>query len=297
METTTPGKWLKLSINCPETVLDAASDILGVLSGSGVEQSPVEQNMSTLTAFFRLGKEASRQHILDQISAALKELFDLYNLAAPVPDCSLIDDQDWATSWQQFFKPFSLVPGLVVKPSWEKYQPRAGEKVIELDPGRAFGTGQHASTRLALQFIVDRCRHNNVKRMLDVGTGTGILAMAAALSGAETVVAVDNDTDAVHAARENITVNGLQHRITVCATGIADMNGTFDLVCANIIHDVLVDLAPALAVRLAPGGCLVLAGILRGTQQRHILEVYEQLGMRFEQSASEDEWTALLFTA
>jgi len=209
----------------------------------------------------------------------------------------MINDEDWSTSWQQFFKPFAIIPGLIIKPSWESYEKKTDEQMIELDPGMAFGTGQHASTRLALGLIHDCFQKQPPKNVLDIGTGTGILAMAAVLFGAADGVAIDNDSEAVRVAIENITDNNLQQKINTSAAGLADITGSFDLICANIVHDVLVDLAPNIGRLLSPGGKLVLAGILRGPQEESIIEVYQQMNINLLKTAHEDEWTALLLRA
>lgn len=297
MNDQTSPKWLRISLNCPETVLEAISDLIGVVSGSGVEQTPVREGTSTITGFFRLDQGKSREQILDRLEEEITPLFQLYRLTAPEPVCSTMDDEDWSTSWQQFFKPFAIIPGLVIKPSWESYEPKPDEQVIEMDPGMAFGTGQHASTRLALGLIHDSFQENSPKKALDVGTGTGILAMAAMLFGAEQVVAIDNDLEAVRVATENIANNNLQHQINTSATELADIRGSFDLVCANIVHDVLVDMAPTIARLLSPGGRLVLAGILCGSQEESIIDIYRQLNINLLTTAHEDEWASLLLTA
>jgi ribosomal protein L11 methyltransferase len=207
---------------------------------------------------------------------------------------TLMADQDWATSWQQYFKPFEIVSGLVIKPSWEEYLPSPGQHILELDPGMAFGTGQHASTRMALALIKKSMEEAIPQQALDVGTGTGILAMAAALFGAGQVIAIDNDPDAAVVARENIEKNRLEERIEVSTTPVAQIQGTFQLVCANIVHDVLVEMAPVLAELTAAGGDLVLAGILSGAQEEHILAVYHPLGLHLCDRQYQEEWVALL---
>ncbi len=290
------SQWLAISLKCPENILEPIIDILGVLSGSGVEQTPVADNTSTITAFFKLEDE-SAQAVRQRIMPAVEQIFTLYDLKPPAPQCSLLDDQDWATSWQQFFKPFAIIPGLVIKPSWEAYIPEPGEQIIEMDPGRAFGTGQHASTKMALALIHRCCQNHAPEQVLDVGTGTGILAMAAVLFGAKQVVAIDNDPVAVQVATDNIAANNLTAQISCCATDLADIDGRFSLICANIIHDVLVDLAPELTRRLTADGHLVLAGILRGDQEANIARVYCKLGTSLVHTSYEDEWASLLLKA
>ncbi|HFQ88596.1 MAG TPA: methyltransferase domain-containing protein, partial [Desulfobulbus sp.] len=172
--------------------------------------------------------------------------------------------------------------------------PGPGQQVLEMDPGMAFGTGQHASTRMALALVTATCRDQRPAAVLDVGTGTGILAMAAVLFGAGEAVAIDNDPEAVRVAAGNIRVNRLQDRIRVSGDTLDDCRGPFPLVCANIVHDVLVEMAPAFRRLLAPGGRIVLAGILAGEQEESIGRAYGRLGLQPVRSLHSDEWAALL---
>ena len=297
--TGTGRQWLKITFACPAVLLEAAGDLLAVLSGSGVEQSPPTAEGAAVSGFFELRDEGDAhpperaEAVVGLVEARMAELFALYRQEPVRATHTLLADEDWATSWQQYFKPFAIVPGLVIKPSWEAYAPAAGERVIEMDPGMAFGTGQHASTRMALGLITARLEQGARARALDVGTGTGILAMAAALFGCTEVLAVDNDPDAVAVARQNVAHNHLGARIELAATPVAEIRGSFQLVAANIVHDVLVDLAPDLTRLTAPGGSLVLAGILNGGQEAHIVQVYAALGCRVHARRSQDEWVAL----
>ena len=301
--TESQNQWLKITFFCPIELLETASDLLGVLSGTGVEQSPETDAGATISGFFQLGTHAddpqnppiTSDAVMAETTRAVTELFALYNKDVPEMTTTLLADEDWATSWQQYFKPFAIVPGLVIKPSWEEYCPQQGEQVIEMDPGMAFGTGQHASTRMALALIQESMALIGASEALDVGTGTGILAMAALLFGAHQAVAIDNDPDAVRVALENISQNQLGERIAVSTTPVEQIRDTFPLVIANIVHDVLVDMAPTLTRLTAPGGHLVLAGILSGTQEKNIIALYEQSGYKLLNSMYQEEWVALQF--
>ena len=288
--------WLKLSLDCPSTMIESVSDLMGILSGTGVEIS-ADTEPQQVRGFFPLAQNSVREQeaIISRVTAALTDLFSLYDQEMPSLQMETMADEDWATSWQQFYTPFAIIPGLVIKPSWEEYQPAAGEKVIELDPGQAFGTGQHASTRMALSLTRECCLSVAPVRVLDVGTGTGILAMAAALFGAAGVLAIDNDPQAVRVARENIARNRLQDRITIEETPLEKIQGSFDLILANIVHDVLQAMAPALRNLLAPSGHIVLSGILTGAQEENIVRVYEGLGLSHRHTLHDEEWTALAF--
>ena len=289
-------QWLKVSFPCPEIVVEAASDLLGVLSGSAVEQSPMKNGLSTISGFFQLSSSEEPEEILKRLEPALAELFAAYNLPLPLLEQELLADEDWATSWQQFFTPFAIVPDLIIKPSWEQYTAQPGEQVLEIDPGMAFGTGQHASTKLALSLMQNCFQVRTLEKVLDVGTGTGILAMAAVLFGARRVVAIDNDPGAVQVAEENIAINSLGERIAVATTPLAEIDERFDLICANILHDVLVDMAPDIRQRLKKNGNVVLAGLLRGEQEANIIQIYSKLGLEIQQKVYEEEWVALLFS-
>ena len=294
-------QWLKITFFCPLALLEPAADLMGVLSGVGVEQSPESTSGAFISGFFLLAGSSgdpkkqgeTADDIAGRVMHQMTQLFSLYDCKPDIPVTTLLADQDWATSWQQYFKPFEIVPGLVIKPSWEAYVPSPGQHILELDPGMAFGTGQHASTQLALTLIKKSIEETSPQQALDVGTGTGILAMAAVLFGVGRVMALDNDPDAVTVARENIENNGLEGQIAVSTTPVAQIQGTYQLVCANIVHDVLVEMAPVLTKLTAPGGQLILAGILSGDQEDHIIAVYRELGLELRDRQYREEWVAL----
>ncbi|MCI5133157.1 MAG: hypothetical protein D3904_16990, partial [Candidatus Electrothrix sp. EH2] len=129
--------WLKTTWDCPERTLEAVVDLLGVLSGSAVEENPLKNGRSAVNAFFRLERKDDQKKVLEHLQQELNHLFALYELETPEPDCTFLKDEDWATSWQQFFSPFAIIPGLVIKPSWEEYVPSSEEQIIEMDPGMA----------------------------------------------------------------------------------------------------------------------------------------------------------------
>ena len=305
--TTTPStapsgnQWLKITCNTPSLISEAAADLIGVLSNAGVEQSPDSENGCRISGFFQLDSssptDAQIKKLTALVSTRLEELFALYDHHMEAIETTLIDDQDWATSWKQFFNPFAIVPGLVIKPTWEEYVPEKGEHIIEMDPGMAFGTGQHASTKMALSLLTKTFQEMSDKAatILDIGTGTGILAMAGALYGGQQISAIDNDPDAVAAAADNVANNGLTDQIDVSITPLDDIQGQYAIICANIVHDVLVDMADAIRHRSLPGGSLILAGILQGQQEHNIINIYQELGYTLAATEYQDEWVALFF--
>ena len=209
----------------------------------------------------------------------------------PPADASRVRDEDeWRDVWKQYFAP-RKVGRFVIVPSWEKYAAQADEIVLDMDPGRAFGTGGHPSTRLCLVAIseLERC-----ERFLDVGCGSGVLAIACAkMFGDASGIAVDVDADAVDVSRENATRNAVIDRISVSATPVADVHGPFDVVTANILPDVLVPLAGEIAARVADGGTLVLSGILRELADG-VEAAYVARGLRTRARLDEEGWRALV---
>ncbi|MFW6049601.1 MAG: 50S ribosomal protein L11 methyltransferase [Myxococcota bacterium] len=172
----------------------------------------------------------------------------------------------WRDAWREHFKPVRIGQRLVVRPSWERVRLWPGEVEVVVDPGRAFGSGTHDTTRLVLREVDRRVRGG--ERVLDVGCGSGILGVAALRLGAASVRAVDVDADAVPVARENARINRVASRMTVSATPVERLRGRYDLVLANIETVILEKLAPAIAARVAPHGTLVLSGVLVGEQAR-----------------------------
>ncbi len=168
----------------------------------------------------------------------------------------------WRDEWKKHFEPFRICEGIVVRPPWRAYTAAPGEHVIELEPGRAFGTGLHETTRLVAGFLAQRGACLRGARVLDVGCGSGILSLVALALGAASVRAIDVDPDAVAVTRENAERNALSARIVADETPVADLGERYDTVLANIEAKTLVELAPALVERVAEGGLLVLSGIL-----------------------------------
>lgn len=208
-------------------------------------------------------------------------------------------ESEWRDAWKRYFHVTRLSERITVVPSWESHEPEPGEIVLELDPGHAFGTGAHASTRLLLQDMDELAAGGaNFGRVLDVGTGSGILAIAAAkLWPACQVLAVDIDDLAVSASTENCERNGVADRIRCAPTPVGDIRESFDLVLANIQSSVLLELVHAICDRVAPGGALLLSGLLH-QQARDLAEAYararpELSVQAVRQSPQDAEWASV----
>lgn len=197
-------------------------------------------------------------------------------------------DPSWAVSWTEHLEPVQLTPALRVVPS---AVPAAGRApgTLHLEPAFAFGFGEHPTTRLAASWLEQRCAARPGASVLDVGTGTGILALVAASAGALHVLGVDTSEPALAAARHNATQNGLGERCAFESTSLAQLPGTFDLVVANIEAGILHQLAPLIAPRLAVGSELALAGFI-SEQVPGVIARFAASGIHLEPRASEDDW-------
>ena len=291
-----PQHWLQCTIEIDDEFADLAAAFVAEVTGKGVEQSMAQPGsasaVTTVTGY--LDNDEQTPASKEKIHTFLKQLCQ----REPVIRYAEIVEEDWGVNWKKHFKPVQVSRHIIVKPTWEPCQAGKDEIVIEIDPGLAFGTGLHASTRLALQLIESAfTEHQAPQAVLDVGTGTGILGIAAALFGALKVVGIDNDADAVAAAIDNVAQNRASQVMAVSGTDLSAQTGPFDLVVANITSDVLTQLAPQLVSRVAPAGQLILAGILAGEQGRGIERTFTGLGLTLRASPIEGEWQAFLFAA
>lgn len=289
---------IKTKIKSDPKITASLEDFLQGVMNMAVEcEIENSQNISHLNGFF--AQEYSSDYDLDAIRKKIQsfadEMSEIFGCGTATVSIETVSDQDWSQNWKQFFKPFELVPGLVVVPSWESFSAEQGQQVIVMDPGMAFGTGHHATTKLCLQMLRDAAETYENREVLDVGTGTGILAMAAVLWGASKALAIDNDPEAVRVAGENILKNELRTRITVSGAGLEKITARFPLVVANIIHDTLISLADSLSEKVEDNGALILSGLLHGTQTDTIIRCFEARNFRVSSTLQEGEWGALKF--
>lgn len=294
------NKWLKITIKTDPLLVEPISDFLEGVIEAGVETGARDELLyGTVNGYLQKANPTQNEidGILSQVSAHLVELAKIFGVSEPILSSTMIDEEDWGKNWKEHFKPFAIVPGLVIAPTWEEYQPTAGEAVITMDPGMAFGTGHHATTSLSLHFIRETLAGGNGSlRLLDVGTGTGILGMAAVLFGAGDVLGIDNDPEAVSAADDNVRRNSLQDRMQISLAPLSSLEGPYDIVVANIVHDVLIDMADDLTRSTADGGMLILSGILAGAQVENIINVFTAKGFQLSGQENREEWSALRLT-
>ncbi len=292
-------KWLKITIKADPVLVEAISDFLMGIIGAGVETGAVdEDSYGTINGYVEQADpdQAVIDSILDKVSAYLSEMASLFSVFEPTLTSTIIEEEDWGKSWKEYFKPFAIVPGLVISPTWEEYRAQPGELLIEIDPGMAFGTGHHATTSLSLKCIKEVLESSDTdQRLLDVGTGTGILGIAAALFGAVEVLGIDNDPEAVSAAKENVARNRLQKSMQVSLAPLSTLEVSYDVVVANIIHDVLVELSADLIRLTTSGGVLILSGILIGEQVESVVSLFTEAGISLKKEQVSGEWAALMF--
>ncbi len=181
-------------------------------------------------------------------------------------ETSLTRQADWEWGWKQYFKPFPVGERFLIKPSWEDCEPEDGRRILEIDPASSFGTGSHDTTQLCIRALEQTVQGG--ERLLDMGTGSGILAIAAAMLGAAAATAVDIDEHCLACAQENARKNGVSIARTLHGDALRDpalaeaIGGGYQIICANIVADIIIGMAPMFWEKLAPGGTLICSGIL-----------------------------------
>jgi ribosomal protein L11 methyltransferase len=216
------------------------------------------------------------------------------------PRLDAIVGDAWLDEYKKYFHPFALCPGLVIRPPWEAYEPKAGERVLTLEPGRAFGTGLHETTSLVAEILAERAAELRGRPVLDVGTGSGILALVALVLGAERVSAIDIDGDAVRVATENAAANGLEARLDASTATLGQIAGLYPVIVANIEASVLGPMRDELSERASPRALVVLSGILAPPGSAQALELrarYAAAAFEHVETKIKGEWAALVLRA
>ena len=204
-----------------------------------------------------------------------------------------VNEEDWANSWKQYYKPVKIGERIVICPAWEKYTPAEGELVIRMDPGMAFGTGTHETTRLVIRLLEKYTKAG--QRMLDVGTGTGILAICASRLGAALCRAYDIDPTAVRVARENIKDSGLEN-VTCDQSDLLKQvsleGGRYDLVCANIVADIIIRMTPDVGRYMKDDAVLLASGII-AERCDDVVACFEANGFKVVEKLTDNDWCGL----
>jgi len=286
--------WLEIRLSAPGPQAEAAADFLTSLTGRGVqlEDPGPGGGPGVVRAFVEVGPELPAQR------AAIERYARQLGQTCPQDRVELVfgelPDEDWGGAWRRYFHPRLVSRRIIVAPPWEAASPQGGQVVLVIDPGQAFGTGQHPSTQLVLRRIERLAQHGRLPaEVLDVGCGSGILGLAALKFGARRVRGIDLDPEAMTASRANAAANGLAGGLEVSLTPLEELAGAYPLVLANLTAKDLAELAAPLAARLAPGGELVVSGLLV-EQIAMVRESFARQGLTLVEQDSLAGWAALV---
>jgi ribosomal protein L11 methyltransferase len=279
--------WLQVSVRTDPAAFDAVANFLFERGSPGVVIKKKE-----IQAYFVHSQDNAS--IRKEIQRFLQGLNGLYPARQRSLRWRLLKDRNWNSAWQRFFVPQKIGKAFLVTPPWAKPPTFRPRQVITIEPGMAFGTGTHATTRGCLEFIekVAPSFHGKGFSALDVGTGSGILAIALAKSGAKRVLAVDVDPVALKVARANLRNNGVEKKVSLSGAKLSRIKALFPVVVANLTAETIIDQARALEKRVAPRGLLILSGILN----RKTEEVVKHFAADFKvmRRKREKEWITLL---
>jgi ribosomal protein L11 methyltransferase len=313
-EGATDGAWLELSVTADIEAVEAVSEILGRVAPGGASVEPAFEltdeglgaridatRPAIVRAYVPARDEAASARAVALASEALGHL-QAFGLR-PIGELTtrLVHEADWAEAWKAHFPVLRVGRRLVIRPTWRRHRPRPDDVVLALDPGMAFGTGLHPTTRLCLagvESIGDRGLLDGA-RVLDVGCGSGILAIAAAKLGAAEVVGLDTDPIAIEATEANAARNRVGGRAGARRPVIRARVGSlpsgeppFDVIVANLIAGLLVTLAPPLRDELRPGGVILASGIFVD-READVRAAFEAVGLEIRGRSAEGEWVAL----
>ncbi|MDH7601983.1 MAG: 50S ribosomal protein L11 methyltransferase [Armatimonadota bacterium] len=282
-------RWAEVQVQVDDASEDAVSNIL-IEEGCSGTASTYDEGIRTVRGY--LPVDDLLESRLGSVRERIRALPDL-GLTLPSTELSInwVEDKDWEVSCRTFFKPIR-VGKIVVSPSWEEPAAEEGDIVVQIDPGMAFGTGYHESTRLCLQALQDFVRAGDT--VFDIGTGSGILAVVAAKLGAGRVIAVDIDPVAVSAAIENVARNEVSEKVAVLlGDSPRDCPGSADLVVCNIVPDVIIRMAPDLAAKLNHDGVLITSGIVQ-ERTADVTSALESVGLETSEIREENTWVAVI---
>jgi ribosomal protein L11 methyltransferase len=300
--------WLELTVKVHPEAVESVSELISNYSTEGVViEEPFELldegqeyrilHGQPVTVHGYLPIDGTEEEKRQQIERGLWHLSSIGAHFVGEMQTRTVNEEDWANAWKDYYHVTHIGQRLVIRPSWREYTPKEDEVVLTLDPGMAFGTGIHPTTRLCLERVEQLVQSG--MQVLDVGTGSGILALAAAKLGAKNVYTIDNSSVATESASANAVMNNLEDRIQV-VLGILDeaearrMAGRYDLVLANIIAHIIGSIAPQLAMVLADDGLLVVSGIIearRPDAEGPLLAA----GLKLVEERKIDDWLALTY--
>lgn len=282
--------WLEIRLEFPRAYKELVSSFLFSQGSTGLIQEKIGRDKERFTAYFLKDRSFRRKE--DKVRSYLADLCDSasYHL-----ETRIVPEEKWGAAWKSNFKPIKVSPRLVVKPPWEKYTKRKGEVVLQINPGMAFGTGTHQTTQICLKFLDKLVRQFSRRpNVLDVGTGSGILAIAAFKLGAQKVKAIDIDPLALEAAKKNAALNKVHRGINFRLASPEQIAGKFDLVVANLLPQELMAMKDGLAARVNAHGTLIISGFLK-KQKKEIYGAFTPLGFHLRQEEELHGWAGFVF--
>jgi ribosomal protein L11 methyltransferase len=297
-----PEKWIKIEISTPSDLMDALGNFLTETGAQGVFQESLTPQSTAadfpepvveeiLKAYFPQDIRSEKRIVaLQKYIDSLHEIFP--DFEKPSFTTEIICDPNWGEQWKKYFKPIRVSNNIIVKPTWERYTPDSRDIVIEIDPGMAFGTGQHASTRMCIEAIEDVImKDRSIKewKVLDVGCGTGILGITAAKMGAQDVICVDIDKKAIEIAGENAAINNVENFLHISSKNVATVNTPRNLIIANLTAKLLLNLRPHLIQLLLPEGYMIISGIIE-LDAKNIEEQFSADPLTLHRMITEKEW-------
>jgi ribosomal protein L11 methyltransferase len=303
------GSWIELSVACDQEAVEPVSEIISRACSGGVAVEvpfePTDEGLgarpdpdrpAVVRGYVPGIDAAAARHAVSQVERDLGHLqaFGLRPIGQLVT--RVVHEEDWADAWKRHFPVLRVGRRIVIKPTWRRHRRRVGEVVIALDPGMAFGTGLHPTTRLCLAGLESLADGGLVDgaRVLDVGCGSGILGICAGLLGAQAVAGLDTDPLAVEATRQNAARNGLAAVLSAQQGSLPLAQAVhFDVVLANLVAGLLIELASDLKAVVNPAGGRLLAGGIFSDREADVRQAFESVGMRLIDRGADGDWVAL----
>lgn len=304
-------KWIEVSIKTESRAVEAVSEVLQRYGANGVaiddpSDLTLKDNQSISWDYIdenllKAGKSVyvkayypddnQIQNKINQIKESLKNV-EIYLETGKISlETKVVDDMDWANEWKKHYKPLKVGKRILIKPTWEEAVGNDDDILIQLDPGMAFGTGTHESTKMCIEFLEKYVKER--RSLLDVGCGSGILSIVGAKLGCSEVLAIDIDPVAVRTAEDNINANGVKEKVHAETAVIEDINGQiFDIIVANIVADVIINITSTVRKSLEEGGIYIVSGIIKDRKQ----DVEDKLvseGFKVLEQSDMGEWVAM----
>ena len=298
--------WTQLRVSCGINDLDTVSAVMSMIdNGLMIEDySDVTEGLNAIYGELLdeeiIKKDKSRAAVsvylsedknVPEILSSLKNKFEGLNIKVELETIGLKED-DWAECWKKYYKPLHIGKNIVIVPAWEDYKAKESDVIVRIDPGMAFGTGTHETTALCAELIEKYMPTG--KRVLDVGTGSGILAVLASKLGAKEVEALDIDPNAVKAAKENCLANGALNVTCRQSDLIRAASGKYDFISANIVADIIIRMAENVIDYVEDGGILIVSGIIE-TQAKQVCDTLIAKGFTLIDKLDKNDWNAFAF--